>query len=244
MTCPSGTCNTAGTDCATCSTGQTSCPTGCRDLTRDPLNCGQCGMVCPMPAGGTGIAVCSNSQCGISCNPGYLACERGVPICQQTLWDFEDMTLGGFRVLTDPSAVEKLGISGQVAHTGKYTFGIQINATGGIGAETRYYRVGQSLCNGDSYVRSKYVTVWMMIQPEDERQTFGPKSFFGLHIYTDRDDFIATGEPRGPNEWFPVSVLVDGNLTAISFDGYFEPTGAAFPQPWRGFVWIDDIVIE
>jgi hypothetical protein len=196
-----------------------------------------------MPAGGTGIAVCANSACGISCNPGYLACDR-VPICQQALWDFEDMSLGGFRILTSPSAAEKVGYTGQVSHTGKYTFGVLINATGGIGTPTRYYRVGQGLCEGGGYVRSKYVTAWMMIQPDDERQTFGPKSFFGLHVYTDRGDFIATGEPRGYYEWFPVSVLVDGNLQAISFDGYFEPTGAAVPSPWTGYVWIDDVTID
>src|SRR4030095_685388 len=50
MPCPSGTCNAGGTDCATCPTGQTNCPTGCKDLTRDVMNCGQCGRVCPAPA--------------------------------------------------------------------------------------------------------------------------------------------------------------------------------------------------
>ena len=33
-------------------------------------------------------------------------------------------------------------------------------------------------------------------------------------------------------------------LRAITFEGYFEPTGAAVPSPWPGFVYVDDVTIE
>ena len=245
--CPSGTCNTSGTDCATCPTGQTSCANGCKDLTRDVLNCGACGNPCPTPQPGTGIAVCSSSTCSISCNAGYLECvPPNTGMCQQGAWDFEDMTLGGWRIVNSPSAAEKVGISGQVPpHSGKYTFGIQINATGFAGAATRIYQVGQGMCLSRGFVKAKYVTAWMMLAPEDSRQTFGTKSYFGIRIYTDKGEFVATGAPKGYNEWFPVSVLVEANeLNAIVFEGYFEPTGAAAPNPWTGYVWVDDILVE
>jgi hypothetical protein len=77
------------------------------------------------------------------------------------------------------------------------------------------------------------------------RQTFGTKSYWGIRIYTDKGEFVATGAPRGYNEWFPVSVLVEASeLNAIVFEGYFEPTGAAAPSPWNGYVWVDDILVE
>jgi hypothetical protein len=251
MACPPGTpCNTAGTDCATCPTGQTSCPTGCKDLNRDVLNCRQCGNACPAPQPGTGIPVCVNATCNISCNPGFLECYsasgQNIAMCQQAVWDFEDMTPGGFKIMNDPSAAEKVGYTGAVAHTGKYTFGIQMNAMGPIGSGTRVYRVGQPMCGGGGYVGAKYVTAWMMLAPEDSRQTYGPKSYFGMRIWTDKGEFIGVGEPRGPNEWFPVSVPIDGGaLQAIAFEGYFEPgAGAAGPPPWVGFVYVDDVLVE
>jgi hypothetical protein len=246
MACPSQTCNTAGTDCATCPTGQTSCPTGCKDLTRDVMNCSQCGNACPAPEAGTGIAVCSSSTCNISCNPGYLECiPPSIAMCQQAGWDFEDMSLGGFRITNNPSAAVKVGYTGAVAHNGRYTFGIQISATGSLAAGMRVYQVGQALCAGRGFVKAKYVTAWMMISPEDEKQTMGPKSFWGMRISTENGEFVGTGSPRGYNEWFPVSVLVDAaELRAIAFEGYFEPTGAAVPSPWSGFVYVDDVLVE
>jgi len=251
MACPPGTpCNTAGTDCATCPTGQTSCPSGCKDLNRDVLNCRQCGNVCPAPQAGTGIPVCVNATCSISCNPGFLECYsaagQNIAMCQQAVWDFEDMTPGGFKILNDPSAAEKVGYTGTVAHTGKYTFGIQMNAMGPIGSGTRVYRVGQPMCGGGGYVGAKYVTAWMMLTPDDTRQTFGAKSYFGMRIWTDKGEFIAVGAPRGYNEWFPVSVPIDGGaLQAIAFEGYFEPPpGASAPPPWVGFVYVDDVLVE
>jgi hypothetical protein len=201
-----------------------------------------------MPAAGTGIALCGNGTCGISCNSGYLECvgtAQNVAICQQGVWDFEDMTTGGFRIVTDPSAAEKVGITSAVAHTGKYTFGIQINAFGSAAAETRSYSVGQSLCGG-GYVKPKQVTAWMMLAPEDERQAMGPKSWWGIRVYTEREEYVASGSPRGYNSWFPVSLPVDGSpVRAIAFDGYFEPS-TALPTltAWRGFVYVDDVVIE
>ena len=146
-------CNTAGTDCAICPTGQTSCPTGCKDLTRDVMNCSQCGNACPTPQpAGTGIAVCSSSTCNISCNAGYLECSpASLAMCQQGAWDFEDMTLGGFRITNSPSAAVKLGITGRGPHTGKYTFGIQINATGAAGPGRASTRSGRRCARaGDS----------------------------------------------------------------------------------------------
>ena len=165
-------------------------------------------------------------------------------MCQQGAWDFEDATLGGFRILNSPSAAEKVGITSAVAHTGSYTFGVQISATGPAGP-ARVYQVGQAMCSGRGYVKAKYVTAWMMLTPNDEKFPLGPKSYFGIRISTDRGEFVGVGAPRGYNEWFPVSVLVEASeLLAIAFEGYFEPTGAAAPSPWTGFVYVDDVLVE
>ena len=37
---------------------------------------------------------------------------------------------------------------------------------------------------------------------------------------------------------------MEGELLAIAFEGYFEPTGAAAPSPWAGFVYVDDVLVE
>ena len=77
------------------------------------------------------------------------------------------------------------------------------------------------------FVKAKYVTAWMMLSPDDEKQTLGPKSYWGIRIATDRGEFVATGSPRGYNQWFLVSVPVDAaELRAIAFEGYFEPLRA------------------
>jgi hypothetical protein len=167
-------------------------------------------------------------------------------MCQQGAWDFEDMDAGGFRILNPPSAAQQVAVTGQVPpHSGKYSLGIQIAATGTYGAPTRTYQVGQAMCLGRAFAKAKYVTAWMMIYPKDERQTIGPKSYFGIRIYTDRGEFVATGSPKGPYEWFPVSVLVEASeLQAIVFEGYFEPGGLAAPGPWDGYVHVDDVLVE
>ena len=167
-------------------------------------------------------------------------------MCQQAGWDFEDMTPGGFKIINSPSAAVKVGYTGPVAHTGKYTFGIQIDAMGPRG-RARVYQVGQAMCGSQGFVKAKYVTAWMMLVDLTTRsRRMGPKSYWGIRIATDRGEFIATGSPRGYNEWFSVSVPVDAaELRAIAFEGYFEPlAGAAAPPPWPGFVYVDDVTIE
>ena len=251
MACPSNTCNTGGTDCATCPTGQTSCPTGCKDLTRDVLNCSQCGNACAAPQVGTGIAVCSGSTCGISCNSGYFECiplsGQSIAMCQQSGWDFENMNPSGFKILNSPTAAVKVGYHGGVSHTGMYTLGIQISATGASGP-ARIYQVGQPLCSSRGFIKAKTVTVWLMLTPDDTKMTLGSKSYFGVRIYTERGEAVGTGSPRGYNEWFPVSIPIDtvgSQLQAIALEGFFEPGPSAGPPPaWTGFVYADDIVIE
>jgi len=246
MQCPSG-CNTAGTDCATCPTGQTSCPAGCRDLTSDPANCSSCGTVCPAPpVKDSGIPVCVNSTCGVKCNPGFLECSpASLAICQQATWDFEDMTLGGFRVLNSPSAAVKLGYTSQIVHSGKFALGAVIDATG----TTRGYQIGPPFCGAAarSYVSGKTITVsaWMLIEPSDKAETFGPLSYWGIRITTESGDTLAKGSPRGYNEWFPVSVTApagDTQLSAVVVEGVFA-ADTKLPSDWTGNVYFDDITI-
>ena len=193
MQCPSG-CNTAGTDCATCPTGQTSCPAGCRDLTSDPDNCSSCANACPVPAKGSGIPVCVNSSCSVKCNPGFLECSpASLGMCQQTTWDFEDMTLDGFKVLNSPSAAGKLGYTSQVVNSGKFALGAVIRATG----TTRGYQIGPPICGAAprSYVSGKTITVsgWMYLEPSDKAETFGKASYWGIRITTESGDTLAKG---------------------------------------------------
>ena len=73
----------------------------------DVMNCGACDNMCPAPAPNTGIPVCLNSTCDISCNPGYLSCmPASLAMCQETVWDFEDGTTEGFKLLSTPTFVE------------------------------------------------------------------------------------------------------------------------------------------
>jgi hypothetical protein len=246
MQCTNG-CNTAGTDCANCPAGQTSCPAGCRDLTRDVTNCGQCGNACPEPDKTAGIAVCVNSSCNINCNPGYLAClPVSLAMCQPTVWDFEDMTLEGFRVLNSPSCAGKLGYTSAVAHSGKYSLGAVIKASG----STRGYQIGPPICGDRGPVTNKGLTVtaWMLLVPTAgvPTPTLGRNAYFGIRITTESGDTLVKGSPRGYNEWFPVSVSApagDVTLKSLILEGVFA-SDIALPTDWVGDVFFDDITIQ
>src|SRR4029078_333120 len=85
------------------------------------------------------ICACANSSCDVQCNPGFLQCyPASLALCQQTLWDFEDMNLGGYRIPNSPSPAGKLGYTSLVQHSGKYSLGAVIKATG----TTRGYQIG------------------------------------------------------------------------------------------------------
>jgi len=246
MQCPSG-CNATGTDCATCPNGQTSCPMGCRDLTRDPTNCGGCGTVCPSPDEKTGIATCVSSSCGILCNPGFVECSpASLAICQPTVWEFEDMSIEGFRVVTTPTAAAKLGYSSLVAHSGKFSLGAVIRATGtGL---SRGYQIGPPFCGDKGLIPGKgaVVSAWMYIEPTDVKETFGQASYWGIRITTESGETLVKGAPRGYNSWFLVSVPVpagDARLMNFVLEGVFAPEDTRLPTDWTGNVYFDDITI-
>jgi hypothetical protein len=239
-------CNTAGTDCANCPPGQTSCPAGCRDLTRDPGNCGTCGNVCKDPPVG-GIGICASSSCDVQCNPGFLECvPSSLALCQQTVWDFEDMSLSGFRVINSPSAAGRLITTSLAQQSGKYSLSAPIKATG----TTRGYQIGPPFCGAvdKSYVVGKTITVsaWMMLEPSSKDETFGKASYWGIRITTESGDTLAKGTPRGYFEWFPVSVtapLGDNHLSAVILEGVFA-ADLALGGDWTGNVYFDDIQIS
>ena len=173
------------------------------------MNCCGVRQRLPVAAPGTAASRCaSSSTCDVKCNPGYLECSpASLGMCQQTTWDFEDMTLEGFRIVNTPSAAGKLGYTSQVVHSGKFALGAVIKATGtGL---TRGYQIGPPICaatRAPSPARELTVTAWMMLEPSDAKQTFGKASYWGIRITTESGETLAKGAPRGYNEWFPVSV--------------------------------------
>ena len=167
-------------------------------------------------------------------------------LCQPTLWDFEDMTLGGYKVLNSPSAAFKPGITNIVQHSGKYSLGVPIKATG----TTRGYQIGPPLCGAAtrSYVVGKAITVsaWMMIEPSDKEQVFGKPSYWGIRITTESGDTLAKVPFRGYNEWFAVSVTApdgDTQLSAVILEGVFAAEVLSVPTDWTGTMYFDDIQI-
>jgi hypothetical protein len=251
MQCTSGACNPSGTDCSTCPVGQTSCPAGCRNLADDPLNCGQCGMVCPSPAPGTGIAYCSGGQCGFRCNSGYLECVSGstnAVHCQRQYWDFEDQSLGGLRSLLSPSAIRDVAISARQAHEGRFSMALAINATGT--GQTRGFQVGQIVCGGQGYVPAESLSVsgWMYLEPADDKQTIGKASRFGMRVWTENGDDLVPAEPRGYNEWFMMSTPIGPigkQMTQFASEAFLAPE-IILPvgNDWVGTIYIDDILIK
>jgi len=254
MACTSGACNPSGTDCSTCPVGQMSCATGCKDTANDVLNCGSCGRVCPSPASGTGVATCSSGQCGFKCNPGYLECiaTSGTAVrCQQQSWDFEDQSTGGFKSLPRESAVRSIGISTRQTHNGRFSLALQIGATG-TGA-TRMFQVGPVLCGGEGFVPTKGRALigWMLIEPADAKQTFGKASYFGMRAWTEKDNALVAGAPRGYNEWFEMYMPIDQTIGGEQFvqfagEGVFTSDIITLPggDDWTGYIYLDDILIK
>jgi hypothetical protein len=230
-----------------------SCPTGCKDLQRDVLNCGTCGNVCPAPAAGTGIAVCTSGQCGFDCNAGYLKC---IPLpgntgarCQRQVWDFEDQSAGGLKSLLSPTAIQSMGLSTRQAHDGRYSLAMAVKATGT--GTSRGFLVGVAMCGGAGYIPAKELTIsgWMYLEPIDTKQTFGRPSYWGMRVHTDKGDGLTPATPRGYNEWFPMETQVSSiggdQLLQIGAEGFFAsdvilPVG----EDWSGNVYIDDLLIK
>jgi hypothetical protein len=249
MQCPN-VCNAAGTDCATCPNGQMSCPAGCRDTNRDVNNCGGCDRVCPAPQQGTGIPVCINATCSISCNPGYLECTpASIAHCQDTVWDFEDQTLEGFHILTMPSAISgKPMVTSVQTHTGKFSLGLPITAST---TTSRGFQIGPPVClaNGAAIAKGLSVSAWLMVEPSGNPPAIGRATYFGVRVYSESSPdvgAIVKFPLRGYKEWFQVSTALpagDLQLSQFAVEGVFV-NDLAVAGDWTGAVYIDDVTIQ
>jgi alpha-tubulin suppressor-like RCC1 family protein len=57
---------------------------GCEsNLSSDPMHCGACATVCPVPANGT--ARCATNRCGIVCDAGFADCRSGTDGCETSI---------------------------------------------------------------------------------------------------------------------------------------------------------------
>jgi hypothetical protein len=167
-------------------------------------------------------------------------------MCQQTVWDFEDMTLEGFKVLNTPSCAGKLGYTSAVQHSGKYALGAVIKASG----TTRGFQIGPPICGARGPVEAKgfTVTAWMMLAPDPSTKppTLGRNAYFGIRITTESGDTLVKGAFRGYNEWFPVSVNApagDTQLKQFVLEGVFA-SDIVLPEDWVGDIFFDDITIN
>jgi hypothetical protein len=249
MQCQNG-CNSSGTDCATCPNGQTSCADGCHDLTRDPMNCGGCATPCPAPSPSTGIPVCINSSCDIQCNAGYLACSPpSIAICQQTVWDFEDGNIEGFRVLNTPTAVSgKMVAQSAAVASGKYALGIPIDAGN---STSRGFQVGPPICasRGQVIAKGSSVTAVMLIQPSGNPPALGKATYFGIRLVTENspDGVIVKFQPPAYGQWFKISTPMPANdvqLISFAVEGVFATDVIINPADWIGAVYLDDVTIQ
>jgi hypothetical protein len=244
MQCPNG-CNTAGTDCATCPTGQTSCPMGCRDLMHDPMNCGQCDNICPAPAANTGIPVCISSMCNVQCNTGYLACDPSQAICQRTLWDFEDATLEGWKILATPTAAGKPMVNNAGGHSGKFSLLVPLDATG----QMRQFDAGPLICAGKGVSKVvSTVIAWVALVPSGTPSAPGRGSYIGLRITSESGDTLTKINVPAYNEWFQLKApLPAGDVQLLQFavEGLLAPPDIITVNPdWTGAIYIDDVQIQ
>ena len=243
VACPFG-CNGAGTDCAICPAGQTSCPNGCKSLTNDPSNCAACGLSCPQPLGGTGsgLAVCAGSQCGASCNAGFLKCAGSTAYCQRSTWDFEDGTAGGFGILRTDYTMAAVTVTSSAAqhHAGSRSIAIPLTVHGTV----RGFEIGLTLCGGAVNIPLAGLTsisAWFFV----EGPALDASSYFGEAIYTDKA--LAAGNiPYSSlvGQWFQVSTLLNSfsassTLGQVGVQGYVNGI-----TDWTGTVYVDDITIQ
>jgi len=72
--CTGGSCVPGCNDNQPCQDGLSCCTGTCLDLVGDPLNCGGCGMACPVPA--NAAATCTMATCGMgACTQGFNDCD-------------------------------------------------------------------------------------------------------------------------------------------------------------------------
>lgn len=84
--CPSGQICVAGACATSCPDGEAICGDFCVFLERDPLNCGACDNVCPMPPASHGV--CVSGVCDFICDTGRADCNTdSVDGCEVTLTD-------------------------------------------------------------------------------------------------------------------------------------------------------------
>jgi hypothetical protein len=250
-TCPSGGCNTAGTDCASCAAGETACPgVGCRNLSNDTANCGTCGFRCAdPPLLGSGSPVCANGTCSVVCNTNYLRCGGNPSYCEKRHWGFEDGDDEGFKILRNdyPMAVRSFGPSTANPLTGKYSLAITVDVRG----QSRGFEIGRYMCGGGSgFIPSngQSVTAWFYLEP-DPTQPQVPvhdNSYFGEHLYTER--FNGGNIPYFNKErtWFKVTTPIEQlgtQLYQIAVEGYFNSDGTN-RYDWKGTIYVDDITID
>jgi hypothetical protein len=171
--------------------------------------------------------------------------------CQQQSWDFEDQSGGGIKNMLSPSAVRGMAISTRQAHEGRFSLALQIAATGT--GQTRMFQVGAALCGGQGFVPTKGRTLmgWMYIEPTDTKQTFGRNTYFGMRAWTEKENALVEGVPRGYGEWFEIympieSTLGGEQLLQFAAEGLLATDIISLPgaEDWTGFIYLDDILIK
>ena len=229
----------------TCLSGQASCPSGCRTLANDVANCGRCSNPCTAPAPGAGMAICTNSQCDISCSPGYLACFGNPKSCVSRTWGFEDGTTGGFGIqrtdLTMP--ISAVTVSSAQHHSGSFSLAVPI-----VAHDTNiFWQVAVDVCpSGYVMANSQTVTAWVRMESAVAVPWTGSLGIAVDHVTYGDIGGTGTGTNTTLGQWMKISLPIDGvvagatNLYKIIVRGGL----AGEVLQWSGTMYIDDVTIQ
>src|SRR4029079_11899025 len=119
-----------------------------------------------------------------------------------------------------------------VSHTGKYSLGVPINATG----QLRQFDVGPTLCADRAPAIGKGLTVYasMALVPSNKPDPPGRGSYVGIRITSESGDTLGKATIPGYSVWFDMKAALpagDTQVKQIAIEGVFAPPDTITTNP-------------
>ena len=197
------------------------------------MNCGGCDNAVPAPPSGDGHSRLRQLHLQRLVQPRlprvHRRLARDVPAGRVGLRGHD---VRGLQGANSPSAAEKLGYHGPGRLTAASTRSAPGSATAAV-ARARGYQVGRGCVRAAGFVQGEVRhRVDDALARRYEADVRGSRT--SASASNRKGDFVAKGAPRGYNEWFPVSVLVEASQLTRSSSRVFSSPPAPRRRPVVG----------